>query len=128
MSEYKAQHGELWTKVVHYSCPVCKQQVMQAAMYMGKHIRNCTNMSAFEFYNKYVTPTSQQQQQTKTAAASANAVKLPHPQQVAVDLWLDKCRFTCKICNKEFSSRQVAFKHVGASHNMDMASYITAHG
>ena len=45
-----------------------------------------------------------------------------------VDQWLDKCKFTCKICSKEFTSRQVAFKHVGASHNMDMASYITAHG
>ena len=114
LAEYKAQHGELWTKVVHYSCPVCKQQVMQSAMYMGKHIRNCSNMSAFEFYNKYVVTAPQQ------------PVSLS--QQLAVDQWLDKCKFTCKICNKEFTSRQVAFKHVGSSHNMDMASYITAHG
>ena len=69
LQEYKNQFGNIWTTVVHYTCPNCQESVMQSAMFMGKHIRSCANMSAFEFYNKYVSPPENSQTPSTPAAS-----------------------------------------------------------
>ena len=104
LADYKATYGDIWTDVSYMDCPKCHKQVMLSSMYLGRHFKECAQMTTIDFYNTYIKS------------------KTPD------DDWLDKCTFTCKICLADFRSRAKGFAHVGETHKMDMTSYIKEHG
>ncbi len=111
-ASYAKNFGSLYSRIIHHSCLICKENVLHVRKNLSMHMLSKHFITLLEYYKKF-----------NLGRKSTKGITLKQRLNSA-SAWAEKYSYYCRICKIYFPFKGDMSLHLKSIHNLSVAKYV----